>query len=122
VTAVTKGMLPPGLPFLRLGQGPALVMAPGGAAGHANLAAERRISLSTAARFAGLFTVYVTSRKPGLAPGATMADIAADYAQAIRAGHRPWWPGRWHPDPGAIRPARWPGWRIPWSRTTQPTC
>jgi pimeloyl-ACP methyl ester carboxylesterase len=28
-------------------------------------------------------TVYVTSRKPGLAPGTTMADIAADYAAAI---------------------------------------
>jgi pimeloyl-ACP methyl ester carboxylesterase len=27
--------------------------------------------------------VYVTGRKPGLMPGATMADIAADYAQAI---------------------------------------
>ena len=84
---MTKGMLPPGLPFLRLGQGTALVMAPGGAAEHASLAgAERRISLSTAARFAGHFTVYVISRKPGLTPGATMADIAADYAQAIEDG------------------------------------
>ena len=36
--------------------------------------------MSTAARFAGHFTVYVTSRKPGLAAGGTMADIAADAA------------------------------------------
>ena len=84
VAAVSEGMLSPGLPYLRLGQGPPLVMAPGGAAEHANPAGlMRRMSLSTAARFAGQFTVYVTSRKPGLAPGATMADIAADYAQAI---------------------------------------
>jgi len=30
--------------------------------------------------------VYVTSRKPGLAPGCTMADIAADHAKAIQDG------------------------------------
>jgi pimeloyl-ACP methyl ester carboxylesterase len=44
------------------------------------------VSLFLAARFAGHFTVYVTSRKPGLAAGATMADIAADYAVAIGEG------------------------------------
>ena len=33
--------------------------------------------------FARHFTVYVTSRKPGLAPDATMAGIAADFATAI---------------------------------------
>jgi len=81
---VSEGKLAGGLPCLRLGQGPPLVMAVGGAAEHANPAGiERRISVSTAARFAGHFTVYVTSRKPGLAAGATMADIAADYAKAI---------------------------------------
>jgi len=81
---VSEGRLSGGLPYLRLGQGPPLVMAVGGAAEHANPAGiERRISVSTAARFAGHFTVYVTGRKPGLAVGATMADIAADYAKAI---------------------------------------
>jgi pimeloyl-ACP methyl ester carboxylesterase len=84
VAAVTEGRLPAGLPYLRLGQGPPLVMALGGAAEHANpTGAGRRLSLVMAGRFAGHFTVYVTSRKPGLAPGATMADIAADYATAI---------------------------------------
>jgi pimeloyl-ACP methyl ester carboxylesterase len=43
----------------------------------------RRVSLSVAAVSAWHLTVYVTSRKPGLAPGATMAGIAADYAKAI---------------------------------------
>jgi pimeloyl-ACP methyl ester carboxylesterase len=81
---VSEGRLAGGLPCLRPGQGPPLVMAVGGAAEHANPAGiERRVSVSTAARFAGHFTVYVTSRKPGLAAGATMADIAADYAKAI---------------------------------------
>ena len=35
VAAVTEGRLSPGLPYLRLGHGPALVMALGGAAEHA---------------------------------------------------------------------------------------
>jgi pimeloyl-ACP methyl ester carboxylesterase len=84
VAAVMEGRLPAGLPYLRLGQGPPLVMALGGVAEHANpVGAGRRVSLATAARFAEHFTVYVTSRKPGLAPGTTMADIAADYAAAI---------------------------------------
>jgi pimeloyl-ACP methyl ester carboxylesterase len=87
VATVTEGRLPAGLPYLRLGQGPPLVMALGGAAEHASPSgAGRQVSLVMAARFAGHFTVYMTSRKPGLAPGATMADIAADYAVAIGEG------------------------------------
>jgi pimeloyl-ACP methyl ester carboxylesterase len=85
--AVTEGRLPAGLAYLRLGQGPPLVMAGGGAAEHANpTGLMRRVSLSTAARFAGHFTVYVTSRRPGLTPGCTIADIAADFAEAIEDG------------------------------------
>jgi len=60
------------------------VMALGGTAEHATPAGfMRRVSLSSAAVFARHFTVYVTSRKPGLAPGCTMAGIAADFAKAI---------------------------------------
>jgi pimeloyl-ACP methyl ester carboxylesterase len=82
--AVTEGRLSARLPYLRLGQGPPLVMALGGAGEHANPAGfMRRMSLFTAAPFARHFTVYVTSRKPGLALGCTMADIAADFATAI---------------------------------------
>jgi hypothetical protein len=43
----------------------------------------RRMNLFTAAPFAAHSTVYVTSRKPGLALGCIMADIAADFANAI---------------------------------------
>ncbi len=83
VVALTQGRLPGGLPYLRLGQGPPLVMALGGAAEHAAPAGlMRRVSLSTVARFAGHFTVYVTSCKPGLVPGTSMAGIAADLAKA----------------------------------------
>ena len=84
VAAVVEGTMSGGLPYLRLGQGPPLVMATGGAVEHTSPAGfARRMTLSTAAPFAAHFTVYVTSRKPGLAPGSTMADIAADFADAI---------------------------------------
>ncbi|WP_370615141.1 alpha/beta fold hydrolase [Mumia sp. Pv 4-285] len=51
---------------------------------HANpTGMQRRMILSWAASFTDHFTVYVTNRRPGLEPGATMSDIAADYAHAI---------------------------------------
>ena len=82
--AVTEGRLSTGLPYLRLGQGPPLVLASGLSPEHANpTGVWRRMSLSWAAPFAEHFTVYLVNRKAGLAPGATMADIAADYAGAI---------------------------------------
>lgn len=43
----------------------------------------RRMAVSWASSFAEHFTVYLVNRKVGLAPGATMADIAADYAAGI---------------------------------------
>jgi pimeloyl-ACP methyl ester carboxylesterase len=82
--AVTEGRLSTGQPYLRLGEGPPLVVAPGLSPEHANpTGAWRRISLSWATPFAEHFTVYLVNRKVGLAPGATLADIAADYAGAI---------------------------------------
>ena len=42
------------------------------------------MSLSWAAPLAEHFTVYLVNGRAGLAPGATLADIAADYADAIR--------------------------------------
>ncbi len=81
---VTEGMLAAGLPYLRFGHGPPLVMALGGSARHANPAGLMRyVSLSTAAPFARHFTVYLVSRRSGLAPGCTISDIADDYARAI---------------------------------------
>lgn len=82
--AVTEGRLSTGLPYLKLGQGPPLVLASGLSPEHANpTGVRRRMSLSWTAPFAEHFTVYLVNRKAGLAPGATMADIAADYAGAI---------------------------------------
>ena len=81
---MTEGRLSSGLPYLRLGHGPALVMAPGGSTGHASPAGlMRSVSLAAASPFARHFTVYLTSRKPGLAPGCTISGIAGDYAKAI---------------------------------------
>ncbi|HET6668354.1 MAG TPA: alpha/beta hydrolase [Intrasporangium sp.] len=82
--AVDEARFSTGVPYLRLGQGPPLLMASGLTSEHTNpTGAWRRMSLAWAHPFAEHFTVYLANRKPGLAPGATMADIAADYAGAI---------------------------------------
>jgi pimeloyl-ACP methyl ester carboxylesterase len=86
MTAVVEGVLDPGLPYLRLGAGPPLVMASGLSAEHANpTGLWRRMTIGAAAPFAQHFTVYLVNRKVGLVSGATMSDIAADYAEAIQA-------------------------------------
>ncbi len=43
------------------------------------------MALSWAAPFADHFTVYLVNRRPGLAQGTTMSDLAADYAEAIES-------------------------------------
>lgn len=84
MAAVTEGLLSPGLPYLRLGEGPPLVMSPGLGPEHANPSGMwRRMALASAAPFAEHFTVYLVQRRPGLPPGATVSDVAADYAVAI---------------------------------------
>jgi pimeloyl-ACP methyl ester carboxylesterase len=82
--AVTEGELSTGVPYLKLGQGPPLVMASGMTSEHTNPQGMwRKLSLSWAAPFAEHFTVYLVNRRAGLTPGTTMADVAADYAGAI---------------------------------------
>ena len=82
--AVTEGELSNGIPYLRLGQGPPLLAASGLTPAHANpTGVMRRMAVSWARPFAEHFTVYVTNRKPRLAPGVTMSDLARDYAEAI---------------------------------------
>ena len=82
--AVAEGVLSNGMPNRRLGQGPPLVVAPGLTSEHVNpTGMQRRMTLSWAEPFARHFTVHLLQRKPGLASGATMSDIAADYAAAI---------------------------------------
>ncbi len=82
--AVTEGELSTGLPYLKVGVGPPLVVASSLSARHANpTGVRRRMSLAWAAPFAEHFTVYLVNRRPGLIPGTTMSDLAADYAGAI---------------------------------------
>jgi pimeloyl-ACP methyl ester carboxylesterase len=82
--AVTEGQLSNGLPYLQLGKGPPLLVSPGLSSEHANPTGMwRRMTLSWAAPFAEQFTVYLVQRKAGLASGATLSDVAADYAEAI---------------------------------------
>ena len=82
---VTEGAFSTGPPFLKVGQGPPLLVASGLTSEHKNPAGRwRKMALSWVAPFAEHFTVYLTNRRPGLAPGTTMADMAADYSAAIR--------------------------------------
>ncbi|RYU09936.1 alpha/beta fold hydrolase [Nocardioides iriomotensis] len=81
---VTEGSLSTGVPYLRLGHGPPLLVAAGLTTEHANpTGVWRRLSLSWAAPYAEHFTVYLVNRRPGLAPGTSMSEIADDYARAI---------------------------------------
>lgn len=80
----TEGRFSNGVPYLCLGEGPPLLVASGLSSEHANpRGVWRRMALGWVAPFAEHFTVYLVNRRPGLERGATMADLAADYAAAI---------------------------------------
>ena len=82
---VSEGRLTGGLPYLRLGQGPPLVVLTGLTAAHANpTGLARTIELQSLKPFARSATVWYVNRAPGAAAGTTMADIAAAYAAALR--------------------------------------
>lgn len=82
--AATEGHFSTGVPFVSLGGGPPLLVAAGLTPSHAHpTGMARRAALSWAAPFAEHFTVYLVNRRPGLPPGTSMADLAADYAGAI---------------------------------------
>lgn len=79
-----EGAFSSGVPYLRAGQGPPLLMASGLTSEHANPTGRWRTqALSYVAPFAEHFTVYLANRRPGLPRGASISDIAADYAAAI---------------------------------------
>lgn len=81
---VAEGQFSTGLHYLRVGDGPPLIVSPGLGTDHLNpTGSARRRALAWAAPFAEHFTVYLTNRRPELAPGVTMGDIAADYAHVI---------------------------------------
>lgn len=80
----SAGFLHDDAPYLKIGQGPPLVMVPGLTPEHdVPRGWQRRIALASARPLAREFTVYVVNRKRGLQPGESMSDIAGHLANAI---------------------------------------
>jgi pimeloyl-ACP methyl ester carboxylesterase len=80
----TAGFLHEDVPYLKLGQGPPLVMVQGLSVEHdVPTGWARRMALSQARPCARHFTVYCVNRKRGLEPGESMSDIAGHLADAI---------------------------------------
>lgn len=78
------GFLHDDVPYLKVGEGPPLVMVQGLAAEHDVPSGwQRRLALASAIPLARHFTVYAVSRKRGLRPGESMSDIAGHLAGAI---------------------------------------
>ncbi len=82
---ITEGTLPGGLPYFRLGSGPRLIVLRGFTTTHDNpKGMQRTFEVKIVAPLARHFDVYAVNRAPGLAPGATMAEIATQHAEAFR--------------------------------------
>ncbi|HSN05867.1 MAG TPA: alpha/beta hydrolase [Candidatus Angelobacter sp.] len=80
----STGFLHEGVPYLRLGDGPPLVMVQGISPEHdVPRGFERRMALAYATPLARHFTVYAVNRKRGLRPGESMSDIAGHLSAAI---------------------------------------
>ena len=78
------GFLHDDAPYLKIGQGPPLVMVPGLTPEHdVPRGWQRRIALASARPLARDFTVYVVNRKHGLQSGESMSNIAGHLANAI---------------------------------------
>ena len=78
------GFLHDDTPYLKIGQGPPLVIVPGLTPQHdVPRGWQRRLALASARPSARDFTVYVVNRKRGLQPGESMSDIAGHLANAI---------------------------------------
>ncbi len=83
---VTEGTLLHGMPYLAFGAGPPLLVLRGFMTVHANpVGLQRRFEIRLLAPFARHFRVYAIGRAPGMSPDASMADIARQHAEAIRA-------------------------------------
>jgi pimeloyl-ACP methyl ester carboxylesterase len=81
---VREGTLHGGLPYLAVGAGPPLVVFSGLTAEHANpTGLARRFELQRLKPMVRHFTVYAVNRWPGLAAGASIAELAGHYAEAI---------------------------------------
>jgi len=80
----SAGFLSGDMAYLKVGEGPPLVFAAGLAFDHEiPTGMTRRMMRSWAAPFAQHFTVYFVTRKKGLEPGESMADIAGHLGRAI---------------------------------------
>ncbi|WP_440086528.1 alpha/beta fold hydrolase [Streptosporangium sp. LJ11] len=83
---VREGTLANDLPYYALGDGPPLVVLRWFTPVHANPAGPARgVELRVLAPLARHFRLYAVGRAPGMAPGTTMADIAARHAEALHA-------------------------------------
>lgn len=84
---VQEGEFSGGLPYVAVGDGPPLVVLDGLSAEHGPPDRMARWPLlQTFGRpFQRVFRVYLVSRRSGLGPGTTMADLAAHVALAIRS-------------------------------------
>ncbi|MFI6040029.1 alpha/beta fold hydrolase [Nocardia sp. NPDC051321] len=83
---VTSGALHHGMPYLAMGAGRPLVFLRWFTPDHANPHGWMRESeLKMLAPLGRHFRVYAVNRAPGMAEGTTMADIAAEHADALRA-------------------------------------
>ena len=82
---MVEGRFTGGQPYLRLGQGPPLLMATGLLPRSGNpVGLQRHLTIAGAAPFAAHFTVYVVNRRTGLPPGTSMSDLAGHLAEAVR--------------------------------------
>lgn len=81
---VTSGFLHDDVPYLKVGQGPPLLMVQGLTPDHdVPSGLNRRMVLDGARAYVRHFTVYCVGRKKGLRPGDSMSDIAGHLAAAI---------------------------------------
>lgn len=80
-----QGTWPGGLPYLAVGSGPPLVYLADLTPNHAPPGGRyRRLQAQQLMPFARSRRVWWVNRRPGLSPDATLGDIAADYAHALR--------------------------------------
>ncbi|WP_346772735.1 alpha/beta hydrolase [Rhodococcus sp. 14C212] len=82
--AAQEGIWNSGMPYLCAGTGPPLLFMPGLSNHHRQPRGfDRRLQLGQIAPWTTTRRVWWVNRRPGLQPGATMADLARDYAEAM---------------------------------------
>lgn len=85
-----RGVLAGGLPFNRIGSGPPVVVLQGLTLENRALSGvELRFTMAPFRRLAEARSVYVVNRRPGLARGISLAEMAAEYAAMVRTEFEP---------------------------------